>query len=557
MIEYMGVHRFLEDISEVDIPELFTFPFHYQPHPLSIIAAHQLMDLIHREIESPKSFQLTSSLGYGKMFGVLVVEDTEKNLGFLAAFSGKLEDNNHWNGFVPPVYDMLQEEGFFKIEEQCIHDVTIRIAEMEASSVFLTLSCNLKNAILQSSSEIAEMAKQRTLAKQARKEVRDAAMNILSEEEYNGIVKELDLQSADFHYRLKELKQLWKNRIEELQGEIDPFINQIKEWKQERKQRSNALQQKLFESYSFLNFEGTQKNLFEIFPIEKGLIPPSGAGECAAPKLLQYAYMNGLKPISIAEFWYGKSPNSEIRKHKQYYPSCRSKCLPILTHMMHGLCVEPNPMVIKLAEKKELEIIFNDEEILILNKPYDLLSVPGGQIADSVYQRVKEMYPQASGPLIVHRLDMSTSGLMIVALSKKAHYHIQKQFELKTIRKRYVAILDGLIEINEGEINLPLRVDLEDRPRQLVDPIHGKPSITRWNVIERSGTRTRINFYPITGRTHQLRAHASHVSGLNVPILGDDLYGQPLDRLYLHAEELEFIHPITYEPMRFERKADF
>jgi len=307
----------------------------------------------------------------------------------------------------------------------------------------------------------------------------------------------------------------------------------------------------------FSDANGHRRSLLQIFQVADGDIPPSGAGECAAPKLLEFAFQNQYTPIAMAEFWYGKSPNSEIRKHKIVYPSCRSKCLPILSHMLQGLDVAENRMLIRLAENKELEIIYEDDDLLIINKPHDFLSVPGGQIQDSVYQRVKEMYPLASGPLIVHRLDMSTSGLLIIALNKKAHYHIQRQFESKTIQKRYVAVLDGKLEENSGEINLPIRVDLEDRPRQLVDYKYGKPAHTLWEKISETETETRVYFYPISGRTHQLRVHSSHPSGLNIPIKGDDLYGMRSDRMYLHAERIEFNHPRTNEKVVFEKAAGF
>ena len=259
----------------------------------------------------------------------------------------------------------------------------------------------------------------------------------------------------------------------------------------------------------------------------------------------------------MAEFWWGKSPNSEIRKHKNFYPACQGRCKPILTHMLEGIEMEENPMLENSSNEKDIKIIFEDDAIVVLNKPAELLSVPGKEINDSVLVRVKNLYPNATGPLIVHRLDMSTSGIMLFTKTKKANKILQNQFIERTIKKRYVALLDGIIKENEGEINLPLRVDLDDRPRQLVCDIYGKPAKTKWKVIDRKNNTTRIHFYPITGRTHQLRVHASHSLGLNTPIMGDDLYGKKSNRLHLHAEFIEFTHPITKKKTSFTVDSNF
>ena len=314
------------------------------------------------------------------------------------------------------------------------------------------------------------------------------------------------------------------------------------------------MQQKLFAEYSFLNQFGERKSIGEIFNNN----PPAGAGECAAPKLLHYAFEHSLKPIAMAEFWWGQSPKSEIRKHKQFYPACKSKCEPILmSHMLNGFDMEANPFQENPAEGKNIEIVFEDEVLAVINKPAEFLSVPGKIISDSVYQRVKELYPNATGPLIVHRLDMSTSGLMLIAKDEETYVKLQSQFIKRTIKKRYVALLDGILEENEGFIDLPLRVDLDDRPRQLVCYEHGKPAQTKWEKIEVRNNQTLVYFYPITGRTHQLRVHASHELGLKTPIVGDDLYGTIANRLHLHAESLTFEHPITREKMTITKEAIF
>jgi tRNA pseudouridine32 synthase/23S rRNA pseudouridine746 synthase len=305
-----------------------------------------------------------------------------------------------------------------------------------------------------------------------------------------------------------------------------------------------------------LNQQKELKNLLAIFN-DPAIKPPAGSGECAAPKLLQYAFANHLKPIAMAEFWWGISPSAAVRQHKNYYPACQGRCKPILTHMLEGTAMDANLLLENLSEKQVLEIIYEDDVLIVVNKPAEFLSVPGKDIKDSVYTRIKEKYPAATGPLIVHRLDMSTSGILLLTKTKEANKVLQHQFINRTIKKRYVALLDGSLAENSGKINLPLRVDLDDRPKQLVDFTHGKPAETNWKTIYKENGKTRVHFYPITGRTHQLRMHAAHKDGLNTPIVGDDLYGTKENRLHLHAEFIEFLHPTTAKKMSFTVAAAF
>ena len=263
-----------------------------------------------------------------------------------------------------------------------------------------------------------------------------------------------------------------------------------------------------------------------------------------------------MKPIAMAEFWWGMSPDSEVRVHKQFYPACRGKCEPILAHMLEGIEVEENPMLSQ-AEVKDLEIVFEDDWLLLINKPADFLSVPGKELKDSVLERIKINYPSATGPLLVHRLDMSTSGLLLVAKTEDVYKNLQKQFIQRKVRKTYLALLEGIVNEKEGNIDLPLRVDLEDRPKQMVCYEHGKNALTEFKVLEIKDNKTWIKFYPITGRTHQLRVHAAHHLGLNCPIVGDDLYGTKAQRLHLHAAQIEFTHPITKDKMVVDCEADF
>jgi tRNA pseudouridine32 synthase/23S rRNA pseudouridine746 synthase len=356
---------------------------------------------------------------------------------------------------------------------------------------------------------------------------------------------------------MKKLKELWKTKLQLLRDEIAPFEQKIEALTEQRAEKSAYLQQQLFEAYFFLNKEGHQKNLDEIFKDTDEKKPPAGAGECAAPKLLQYAFAKKLTPIALAEFWWGKSPQSEIRQHTNFYGACKAKCAPILAHMLHGIELDPNPLLVNPAEGKDIPIIYEDDVLLVVNKPAEFLSVPGKTISDSIYTRIKKMRPEATGPIIVHRLDMSTSGILVLTKTEEAYHHLQAQFIKRSVKKRYAALLDGKIDAVEGQIELPLRVDLNDRPRQMVCLEHGKKAVTYWKKITTIQEKTLVHFFPVTGRTHQLRVHSAHIDGLNIPIFGDDLYGKKSTRLFLHAEWISIIHPTSNKKIQFEIKNDF
>ncbi|MFT6992073.1 MAG: tRNA pseudouridine32 synthase/23S rRNA pseudouridine746 synthase [Paraglaciecola sp.] len=227
--------------------------------------------------------------------------------------------------------------------------------------------------------------------------------------------------------------------------------------------------------------------------------------------------------------------------------------------MLAGIPLDENPLICHYGQGKNVDIIYQDQDILIVNKPTEFLSVPGKQISDSVYLRIKQQYPDATGPLIVHRLDMSTSGLMVLTLNSRANKYLQKQFILREVHKQYVALIEGLLSEDEGEINLPLRGDLYDRPKQIVCHQDGKKAKTFWQVLERypDKNQTRVLLIPHTGRTHQLRVHCAHAQGLNMPIVGDDLYGTLASRLHLHAQRLKIKHPISKEIMTFKVDTEF
>ncbi len=547
---------FKTNISGISLPEKFTFPFYYEPHELSIIAATELQSYLETQTDFEHNFGLKENqegLVIGKMFGVLVCQNEEGKLGYLWAFSGKLAGVNHLPYFVPTIFDMLHEDGFFRKEEEVLNAINRQIEIFENSDELQNKKNQLEFTKIEALTDIQNQKDKIKRLKLKRDEKRISFTN-LSSAEIEQLEFELSEESKKESILLKKMTKYWNFQIENVQKEVNLLLDEINKLKEERRQKSGALQQKLFAEYSFLNQFGERKSIGEIFNNN----PPAGAGECAAPKLLHYAFEHNLKPIAMAEFWWGQSPKSEIRKHKQFYPACKSKCEPILmSHMLKGLEMEANPFQENPAEGKNIEIIYEDDVLAVINKPAEFLSVPGKIISDSVYQRVKELYPNATGPLIVHRLDMSTSGLMLIAKDEETYVRLQSQFIKRTIKKRYVALLDGILEANDGFIDLPLRVDLDDRPRQLVCYEHGKPAQTKWEKIEVRNNQTLVYFYPITGRTHQLRVHASHELGLKTPIVGDDLYGSKANRLYLHAESLTFEHPISKESIIIQKEAEF
>ena len=455
MMSKTGIFHPLQ--TTIKPPERFTYPFCYEPHPLTLLAAKALQ----RELA-------TMVLTEGKMFGVLVVDDGSGLLGFLAAYSGLLEGRNDWPYFVPPVFDAQQPDGHFKLTER-------EISAMTAESQ-----------------------------------------------------------------------------------------------RDERREKSQMLQRWLFDQYRLLNAAGQQKDVVHIWHDyhcsprirRKFPLPPGGTGDCCAPKLLQYAYLSGLKPLCMAEFWWGPSPRAGddeagmIRQHGQFYPACRGKCKPLLTWMLQGLNVDPNPEEQSGQPLMDIQVVYEDDSLIVVNKPSGLLSVPGRIGTHSVATILHERFPDS---LLAHRLDMGTSGLLVAAKHRSVYAALQQQFTGHTVRKRYVALLDTALHPlpsnyhQMGRIELPLLSDPVNRPRQVVDYERGKPAITDYEMLGDN----RIALYPLTGRTHQLRMHCAHPDGLGCPIRGDELYGKASDRLYLHAERLELTHPVTGNRISFEQPAPF
>lgn len=547
-----------KQLEGVDLPDRFTYPFCYVPHPLCKLAAHEVQKYLQNRTEWDKE------LRRGKMFGVLIVQTPQGGIGFLAAFSGLLDGSSCHEYFVPPVYDLLSPDGFFKAEEAKISAMNrnIEVLCQQIQPVEKEMEETLKQMHKDAEKELRVFKERMDKAKELRK-IRREEMK-LTDEENAALVKESQFMKAEY----KRLERKWSECLKKKQEELQAVRMPILAMEEKRKTASAALQIRLFEQFRMLNAKGEERNLCDIFKHTPQRVPPAGAGECAAPKLLQYAYRNQLKPMAMAEFWWGESPKSEVRIHGYYYPSCKQKCLPILSHMLQGLEVEPNPLEQEKVPVGKIQVVYEDDCLLVVNKPSGVLSVPGKECIPSVLDYIKEKYPEADGPLLVHRLDMDTSGALLVAKNKEVHETLQMQFEGREVKKRYIALLDGELPADcppKGFIKLPLRPDYDNRPFQLVDFERGKPAVTRYEVLgieqkEMEGVRqvvTRIAYYPQTGRTHQLRVHSAHSLGMNRPILGDPLYGCRGDRLYLHAEKLEFRHPITGKIMKFQLPSPF
>ena len=593
-------------------PRQFTYPFCYDVDPLAEAASLELQRYI------ADADLMSTEKGCGKMFGVLVVEYEDESgalqRGFLAAYSGLLGGRNDWPYFVPPVFDAQQPDGHFKRTEREISAINREIAAIEHDAEYLQSVEQHKQTKKRLQAEV-DAFKAEVDAAKARRDVRRKSGEPLSEEEQAEMIRESQFMKAELRRRRKAMEQA------ESTFHI-PQSTFLKSLQRKRKQMSDELQRWLFSAYRMLNAKGEERDLIDIFREYTHAMPPAGAGDCCAPKLLQYAYLHHLRPVCMAEFWWGESPASETRHHLHYYPACRSKCLPILTHMLKGLDVAPNPLA-KKRHTAEPRVLYADEYIMVVDKPAGMLSVPGkagsvrSEFSDSANISVEEYFANLQLPTnsqftteqftigeadnsklkiqnskflkAAHRLDMDTSGLLVLARTEEAYVELQRQFASRETVKRYEAVLSGVPTQNSKlktqnssaqpsgcleAISLPLIADINDRPRQRVDMEHGKPALTLYNIVEVRAVdantavayttkkvekgRTLIHLYPKTGRTHQLRVHCAHPLGLACPILGDPLYGiERADRMYLHAAELTFRHPVTGEPMHFLSPSGF
>ena len=613
---------------EAQPPRQFTYPFCYEPHPLCIAAAKE----VQRYIE--ESGVWAEEKGPGKMFGVLCVrvrvsekgkeksekgkvksekgkeksekyeEGEKEQIGFLAAYSGLLAGRNDWDYFVPPVFDAQQPDGYFKTEERAISAINKEIEAILKSDTYIT-----QRSLYESTKQTVDLALQQMRSRVAEaKQKRDTRRR---EAEHDGrpltVEEQAEMVHESQHLKAEQrrLKQQCSTMLEELHRPVVEHEERVATLRRQRRDKSDVLQQWLFRQYRMLNANGEERDLIDIFGETINAMPPAGSGDCCAPKLLQYAYANGLEPVCMAEFWWGDSPKQEIRHHLHYYPACRSKCLPILTHMLCGLDVEPNPLA-KPKTNDVPSIVYEDDTIIVVDKPAGMLSVPGKAVATDdaascelddathdgdnmpIYNNVEEYVrhylaknskiktQNSQLPKAVHRLDMDTSGLLVLALNDEAYVELQRQFASREVSKRYEAVLDGKPSVlcgapgskwltisangREGRISLPIIADIMDRPRQRVDFDNGKTAVTDYR-IERvlPNGHTLVSLYPLTGRTHQLRVHCAHNYGLGCPILGDPLYGHGChtSRMYLHAAMVELRHPVTGEKMRFQTESGF
>ena len=536
-------HLLGPEAATMALPQRFTCPYCYEPHPLALMAVEQ----VQRYVATRDDW--AEELGAGKMLGVLVAQDAQGRLGFLAAFSGNLASSVHHDYFVPPVYDLLDPQGEFKLGEAEITAINHEVERLKHSPELAAMMKREAEEKQLMGTEIEAFKTMMAQHKQSRDQRRQDPG--ISPDELEVLLNQSRFEKAE----LRRIRQRHEERQREITDEIAGFSHHIDELKSRRKAMSEALQERIFRLFVVSNALGERRDLVEVFrPL--GTLPPAGAGECCAPRLLNHAYNNGLRPVCMAEFWWGASPVGEVRHHGHFYPACRSKCKPILDFMLQGLDVEDNALGRPLDDMA-LDVVYDDQWLTVLNKPSGMLTVPGKLLDDSLLTRFQAAHPEAVGPIVVHRLDQETSGLVIFAKDKATHKSLQQQFENHSIKKRYIALLDGLVERDEGVIALPLLPDIEDRPRQRVDNEHGKPAVTRYQVLERSGALTRVAFTPLTGRTHQLRVHASHPLGLNCPIVGDRLYGTAATRLMLHAERITFAHPATGQSITLDCPPDF
>ena len=529
------IHKFHCDVSGIELPSSFTYPMHYIPHKLSKIAAAEVMDYVLNQE------QWRDELMAGKMLGVLVVKDNDGTLGYLAAYSGNLAHTGKHPYFVPHIYNLLEPQGLFRTGEAEITDINHRIKAIEDSPERKKLEELLNDTLAKHKNEELQMRQAMETAKTERDRLRSEG-NITAEQEAE-LIKESQFMKAE----LKRLKKRHTIEIDSIAQKLSDLQASINELKTKRKAMSEKLQQQLFRLFVVRNAQGENLDVATIFERRLHRLPPGGTGDCCAPKLLQYAFLHDLTPVCMAEFWVGQSPQGEVRHHGHFYPACRSKCLPLMEFMLQGLNVENNPLI-ATHNDDEVKVIYEDEFLIVVDKPTGMLTVPGkDKKAISLLEIVKNMLPKGESALEVHRLDQATSGLVVIAKTKEIQSALRQQFEQRKVHKTYLALLDGIPAKNEGIIDLPLRPDLNDRPRQVVDIENGKQAITRYRVLEHLGDRALVEFTPLTGRTHQLRVHASHPQGLNCPIVGDMLYGTACDRLHLHAHTLRFTHPATGE----------
>lgn len=537
-------------------------PFDYRPDAECEEAFERLI----AEVEALKKSDRQEDVNFcreledGKMLGVLIADDGSGVRHTLYAFSGQLgEGGFHHEGFVGPVFDYLQPNGYFKIKEREISCQNLEIREFEEGD-YAKAKSDLQIAKEKLDAEVAEYKEKCRLSKEERKVKRESGM--MNEAENAAMVRQSQFEKAELH----RLKIRVASALEPLVAEFKDAQSRLDAMKEKRRSDSEALQKWLFSNFKLLNARGESRSLSDIFAETPMRIPPSGAGECCAPKLLQAAYLRGWHPVSIAEYWYGRSKEGEVRVHGQYYPACRGKCLPVLGWMLKGLDIVPPlgtedfPAVIH-----EPKIIYENQWFCVVEKPSGMLSVPGKGASLSVQQWLQDKYGPDRHVKMAHRLDQDTSGLIIATFGEQSFKVMQSLFATRNVRKTYVAELDGNFESRDiprqGRICLPLSPDWFDRPRQKIDWETGKEAVTDYEFTGVSAGHSRVIFHPLTGRTHQLRVHAASGEGLGMSIVGDRLYGNNKEgkaqRLHLHAHKIEFLFPLDSNRYSFESPVSF
>lgn len=535
-------------ITVGELPARMNNPFHYQSSPVMLA----VVDDVRRAVEEIECWH--DEVQRGKMFGVLIVKDEEGRVGYLKAYSGQIGGREDWDEWVPAVFDYLQPDGYFVVHENEISLINSRVAELERSPRLAMAAARLAKAQKAADDRVGQarrfVAEQKALRNKRRADGEDEAV----------LVAESQYQKAEF----RRLKRQVEAELTPLHESVEGMHREIAELRSRRKRMSDDLQMWLFEQFVMLNADGESMTLNDIFAPTPQRVPPAGAGECCAPKLLQYAYRHGYTPLEIAEFWWGESPRGEVRRHMEFYPACQGKCKPILDFMLKGAAVEPNPFECSPSQEADgdaasLPVVFKDDWVVVVDKPSGMLSVPGKtgevsalemlQFADGVGCKV---YP-------VHRLDMQTSGLLVFALDKTTQATLQREFEGRRTKKQYVAVVEGTVSPRHGTmfagksgtVDMPLAPDYDYRPCQKVDYENGKVAVTEYMVECVEGTTTRLRLTPHHGRTHQLRVHCAHADGLGMPIVGDNLYGHHGRRMLLHAERLTLHNTVADKVYEF------
>lgn len=542
----MSLIRFFtpEELSCIQLPAKLNNPFNYEPHILCRHAARIVMKDISMLPDWETEFR------QGKMLGVLVVRkkkrDGEEQIGYIAAYSGQIQKITPDDYFVPPVYDLSIPQDFYAQEDKAITELNRQIYSLQHDEKYLTL----KQTYLQKQKE-AESA-----IRNHQKDTRNAKIkrDLLRKEMQLSPDQEMDLQreSQFMKAESRRIKKHFQEELTYIEDEIHDYDSRIETLKHSRKQYSLALQKKIFSHFRFRNARGENKDLLKIFEGFRSQLPPAGAGECAAPRLLQYAYCNELQPLAMAEFWYGTSNKDQNRKHGCYYPACLEKCAPILSFMLEGLAVEgevPSPIT---KEKTGVQIkkLYEDSWIMAVDKPAGMLSVPGKTGERSLVEYLQQQLSPSMELFPVHRLDMDTSGVLLLAKNKQTYQSLQQLFIKRKVKKIYIARLKGKLHSQKGVICLPICPDKSRRPIRTVDWKHGVTAVSIYEILEQRETETWIKLMPLTGRTHQLRVHAADRRGLNCPIIGDPLYNPETTsaslrpRLMLHATSIRFTHPV-------------